>query len=129
MEMKTINLEGMEETKFSKLSKLNTGSIVLLTNGQEVEFIKLKRKYFQANINGECYNIPVQMFSKLIKEKKSNDGYKKLKKGDLFMINHNGNALVFKFVKLNRKGDIVGANPISGQEANIAPILYFDKIK
>ena len=78
-------------------------------------------------MNGTCYSIPVEMFSKIIKKKEENLGYMKLKKGDLFVINNNGYASVFKFIEM-KSGKILATNPISNQKTRISPSFYYGKL-
>ena len=120
--------------KYYEVAKLKTGDIIQLTTGEKVTFIKCKQKNFVGTMeDGKNYNIFINKFDKILENAKqmSNDDlpelFKTLKKGDLFYINHRGNAMLFKFetFKNNR---IVGINPISNGLSNIDVSLYVGKV-
>lgn len=107
----------------------DSGDKVKLTNGKIYEFVKLKRsKFIGKNENG-MYDIPVSMFAEIVEkvEIKINNGYKKLKKGELFFINKNDTAVVFIFEEL-KNGRIFAENPIHGGKTRIDVGLYGGKI-
>lgn len=115
--------------KLIAVSELKTGDTVKLTNGKEAEFIKLKQKNFVGVVDGQSYNIPVNMFSELIKrvdQSAKKDDYMTLKTGDMFYINKSGNALLFCFVGIE-KGRIIGINPISKSRTRIEATMYAGK--
>lgn len=123
--------------KYDKLAKLKRGTIVLATNGDEVEFIALKRKNFQGTSkkDGKTYNYPVAMFVKVISEPKVDpskvEEWKNLQEGELFYINHKNNALLFKFEKLvQRRNKIViqGINISNKIPTDIDTSLYGGKV-
>lgn len=115
--------------KWDTLKKLKTNSMILLTNGEECKFIRLKRKKFIGMINGSTFDIPVNMFKEVLEEAKENVGYKTLKKGELFYItdSRGNDALLYKFdsIKNNR---IIGINPLSNVETSIDVSLYRGKV-
>ena len=114
--------------KWKELSKLNQGTKVSLTNGDIAEFIRLKQKKFIGIINGKSYDIPVNMFVKVIEVAKNNDDYVNLKKGQYFYISDSkSNALLFIFEEI-QKGYIIGINPITKAKTRIDISLYKDKI-
>ena len=97
---------------FNILSELRPGSIVKLTTGETATFLRLKRKNFEGIINGEGYNIPIALFKEVIQKEQLNEGYKTLKKVELFVINHDHKAIIYKFVKIEND-KIIGINPIN----------------
>jgi UDP:flavonoid glycosyltransferase YjiC (YdhE family) len=123
------------EPKFDKLmevNNLNQGDKVKLTNGDIAEFVRLKQKNFVGIINSKSYNIPVNMFASIeskAEKKETNEGYKTLKKDELFYITDQkkGHALLFKFEGL-KNGKIVGISPITGGSAKIDSGLYAGKV-
>jgi hypothetical protein len=128
--MKSAN-EMMNKNPWYILSKLKQGSKILLKSGEEAIFVRLKQKKFIAQINGESWDIPVGNFVKVLEEAKDNLGYKNLKKGEIFYINNNGSAEVFKFdsIKIvNKKERIIGINPIDNSVYKIDASMYAGKI-
>ena len=118
--------------KLSEVSKLNRGDIIKLKSGEEVEFIRLKRKKFLGIIDGTTYNIHVNSFDKVLEKAKDNteENINKLEAGDYFYIesNRGGNALLFKFKRM-KNNKIIGINPISNSRTRIDKALFVDKIK
>jgi len=121
-------------SKYFEVAKLNTGDIIQLTTGEKVTFIKCKQKNFVGTMeDGKNYSIFINKFDKILETAKqiSKDDlpelFKTLTKGDLFYINHRGNAMLFVFetFKNNR---IVGINPISNGTSNIDVSLYAGKV-
>jgi hypothetical protein len=128
--MKSAN-EMMSKSPWYILSKLKTGSKILLKSGEEAIFIRLKQRKFIANINGEGWDIPLENFVKVLEEAKDNIEYRNLKKGELFYINNNGNAELFKFdsIKIARKQErIIGINPITNGKHTIDACMYTGKV-
>lgn len=108
----------------------NQGDKVKLRSGEIVEFIKLNRTKFVFKRNGDAYNTPVENFVEIVEKapiKKISQTYKKLKDGELFFINHKGQAIMFAFVEI-KNGKIVGRNPIDGAKTTIDIGLYGGKI-
>ena len=119
--------------------ELHTGDKIKLTNGDIMEFVRLKRTKFVATMNGQSYSVPIYMYDSLVekvdtnklnevkKEEKKNI-LSELKKGDWFYINKNGKAIVFKFEEV--KGQkIIGINPINGGRARIDISFEIGKIE
>jgi hypothetical protein len=108
----------------------DAGDMVKLTNGKIYEFVKLKRTKFIGKVGGNMYDIPVSMFVEIVEKappKKLDDGYKKLKKGELFFIEKNDRAIVFKFEEM-KNGKIMGINPITKGLTKIDASLYAGKV-
>ncbi|MCT1392050.1 hypothetical protein M4D76_27795 [Peribacillus frigoritolerans] len=106
------------------------GDKIKLTNDKVCEFVKLKRTKFIGKMDGKAYDIPVQMFVEIIEKaepKKLNQSYKKLKKGELFYIEKNESAIVFRFEEL-KNGKIIGINPILNSRTRIDISLYGGKV-
>jgi hypothetical protein len=122
----------IEFSKLQKVVELKQGDLILLTNGQEAEFVRLKQKKFIGTIDGIAYDIPVNMFDKLLKHapKKDTDAYKTLEKGELFYINQSGKALLFIFDSFTQSSmpNIIGVNPISHGKVKIDHRLYVGKV-
>jgi uncharacterized protein YjhX (UPF0386 family) len=118
--------------KLAEVSKLNRGDIIKLKSGEEVEFIRLKRKKFLGIIDGTTYNIHVNSFNKVLEEAEDNteENINKLESGDYFYIesNRGGNALLFKFKRM-KNNKIIGINPISNSRTRIDKALFVDKVK
>jgi len=118
--------------KLAEVSKLNRGDIIKLKSGEEVEFIRLKRKKFLGIIDGTTYNIHVNSFDKVLEEAEDNteENINKLESGDYFYIesNRGGNALLFKFKRI-KNNKIIGINPISNSRTRIDKSLFVDKVK
>jgi hypothetical protein len=98
------------EAKEGDKIKLNTRDIA--------EFVKVKQKKFIGIIDNKRYDIPISMIIEITErvnqEKKKEESLNlisQLKKGDWFYINKSGNALLFKFEKVEGK-KIIGINPI-----------------
>lgn len=107
----------------------NPGDKVKLKNGNVYEFVKLKRTKFLGKNEKGLYDIPVSAFVEIVEkaEIKVNDGYKKLRKGQLFYIDKGGNAIVFIYEEMKR-GRIIARNPITGGLAQIDTSLYGGKV-
>lgn len=109
----------------------NAGDKVQLTNGDVFEFVRLKRTKFIGKKDGQSYDIPVQMFVKIVENaepKKLNDSYKSLNSGELFyIIGKNDDALIFKFKEM-KDGRIIGTNVIHGGRTRIDCGLYGGKV-
>lgn len=118
--------------KLEKMSELNRGDIIKVRSGEEVEFVRLKRKKFLGIIDGTTYDIPVNAFDKVLERNEINIDEKldKLTPGDYFYIesNRGGNALLFKFKKM-RGNKIIGINPISKSNTRIDKELFVDIVK
>jgi urease alpha subunit len=102
------------------------GDKVLLTNGSIYEFVKVKRTKFIATKDSKFYDIPISAFQEIIEKappKKINQGYKKLKVNDLFIIDVKDNACLFSFVEISN-GRIVGINPLNNMRTRIDIGLY-----
>jgi len=127
MESKEKLLKSID--KWNELSQLNEGSKVKLISGEIAIFNRLKRKNFVGIIDNKSYNIPVDMFETVLEksEKKINEKYKSLKKGDLFFISHNNQLLLFKFDKI-KNNKIYGINPINKSVTTIDISLFKGKI-
>lgn len=121
-----------------QVMELNKGDKIKLTNGDIMEFVELKRTKFVATMNGESYRVPVNMFDSVIekvdinkinaeKNAEKKNILSELKKGDWFYINKNGNALAFKFEKVEGN-KIIGINPISGGKSRIDMNFEIGKI-
>ncbi|MFW6029069.1 MAG: hypothetical protein ACOCRO_02315 [Halanaerobiales bacterium] len=119
-----------KKEKLKKVSKLTIGDVVSLTNGDKAEFIRLKRKNFIGIIKNKTYNIPVNMFDKLIEKSNFNidKEIKDLKAGELFYIQaNNGDAVLYEFKQI-KNDKIIGINPISKTKTKINKSLYAGKI-
>jgi len=125
----------VEFEKFNALAELNQGDKLQISNGEEVEFVRLKRKKFIGVIKGQTYDIPVQMFTKVLEkvdiEEEQNKKDKEiatLQKGEYFYIKSNsGEALLFQFESV--KGDkIIGKNIITGVGTRISKVMYEGKV-
>lgn len=103
------------------------GDKVVLKSGKVFTFVKLKRTKFVGRAeDGALYDIPVSSFERIIEKappKKINDSYKKLKKGELFWINHKDSAQLFRFVEI-KNGRIQGINVVDGGKTRIDINLY-----
>jgi len=125
------------EADFQKkmmLADLNPGDKVKLTDGQIAEFKKLKQKNFDGNIDGKPYSIPINMAVEVVEkidrveeESKKLKEAKTLKKDELFYIEKNDRALLFKFETMER-GRIIGINPIDNSRTRIDVSLYAGKV-
>ena len=116
--------------KWEQVRQLNQGDIIELTDGDECEFVRLKQKKFIGIMNGKTYDIPVNMFVKVIKKAESiEDKLANLEEGELFYIQGNsGRAYLYKFLRL--KGNkIIGINPISKTKTTIDRDMYVGKVK
>lgn len=113
--------------KWMELNELRQDSKVLLTSGETATFIKLNKKNFVGIMDGKTFNIPIELFDKVLEVAKLNDGYKKLKKGEAFYISNGKDALLFIFEAME-KGKIIGINPISSSRTRIAVSMYAGKV-
>lgn len=112
----------------SAIYDLEEGDTVKLTTGQIAEFIRAKQKKFVGVISGKSYDIPFSMFDSLvektskikaaIKQESKRNALATIKKGDLFYINKNGDAVVFRYEGIEGKR-IIGINPISNARTRI----------
>lgn len=134
-------MNGLEQlqqsaSKYGSLMKLKVGDIILTTQGKEVEFTELKRKYFHGIelSSGKPYRFPIEMFDKFLREgenKAKSNEWKELKKDELFYIIHKGDAMLFRFDKLEKKRNkivIVGINIASKVPTTIDTALYGGKV-
>ncbi|WP_425203646.1 hypothetical protein [Priestia megaterium] len=114
-----------------ELMNCTEGTKVELTTGDVFEFVRLKRTKFIGKRDGQNYDIPVQMFKKVIgtaPKKELNKSYESLTKNELFYIKDNkGNALIFKFDEI-KNNKIIGVNPVSGTKTRIDVALYVGKV-
>lgn len=120
----------LNSDKFAELYELNLGDKVLLTNGEEAEFVRLKQKKFIGIMRGTSYDIPVNMYVKTIERKEKKDKTKEIqnmKNGQKFMINHSGLAVIYIFDGI-KNGWIIGINPITRGRAKIAMGLFHSTI-
>jgi hypothetical protein len=112
------------------LRGLRYGDKVKLTDGSIAEFVKLKQKNFDGLINGQPYNIPVNMFVEVVEKAEAvteSKEYMTLKKGEPFYINYRGAAQLFTFEGMENF-KIVGTCPVTKKRTTIAPSLYFGKV-
>lgn len=119
----------VNEQKWMALAELKQGDKVKLTSGEIVEFSRLKQSKFIGIMNGNSYDIPVNMFVEVV-EKSTRDmnAYKKLKKGDAFYTDRDGKGILFIFDSIDN-GRIIGRNPIDKSRARIDVSLYGGKVK
>lgn len=125
-----------ESRKYNELRVLQAGDIILTTQGQEVEFTSLKRKNFDGIdvATGKAYRYPVPMFEKFVRKgetKASANEWKELEKGELFYINHKGNAMLYRFEKLEKKRNkivLLGINVATKVPTSIDTTLYGGKV-
>jgi hypothetical protein len=115
-----------------KVAGLMEGDVVKLTNGEVATFIRIKQTRFLGTINGNVFNIPINMFVDVISKAPIEDIIKKanekstvksnvldsLKEGDWFYIVQRGNALAFKFVRVQGTS-VIAKNPINNAEVKI----------
>lgn len=106
------------------------GDKIKLKNGSIYEFVKMKRTKFIGKKDGQMYDIPMDMFLEIVEKgekPKLNNDYKTLRQGELFYINKNDKALLFKFEEI-KNGKIVGINPIGNVRTTIDVGLYGGKV-
>ncbi|WP_252241619.1 hypothetical protein [Clostridium sp. ZBS18] len=108
-----------------EVMELHTGDTIKLTNGDIMEFVRLKRTKFIASMKGQNFDVPIQMYDSLVekvdlkkKENEKSDILKSLKIGEYFYINKGGNAIVFKFDGIEGN-KIIGVNPINNCKTKI----------
>lgn len=108
------------EKKLS-MRELETGDIVLLTNGNEYEFIRLKQSKFLGKRNGVTYDIPIAMFDSCVaKLEKEKFDASTLKENDLFYIlNSKQEPVVFRFQYMLNVNKVKAKNPATGQDYRI----------
>ena len=114
-------------SKWAILVNLKEGSKVLLTSGEEATFIRFKKKNFVAIIKDKSYNVPIEMFKKVLQEATLNEGYKTLKIGEPFYISTGKDAILFTFSGI-KNGRIVGTCPITKTLTNIDASMYAGKV-
>ena len=120
----------MDFNKTMELINCNAGDIVECTDGKKYEMIKVNRvKFVAKNVeNGAAYNIPFEMFVKVVSKKVVNiDKVNSLKPGDLFVINDSKGALLFKFEKFE-KDKIIGVNPLTGIKTRMPKSMFATKV-
>ena len=120
----------MDFNKTMELVNCNAGDIVECTDGKKYEMIKVNRvKFVAKNVeNGAAYNIPFEMFVKVVSKKVVNiDKINSLKPGDLFVINDSKGALLFKFEKFE-KDKIIGVNPLTGIKTRMPKSMFATKV-
>lgn len=120
----------MDFNKTMELINCNAGDIVECTDGKKYEMIKVNRvKFVAKNVeNGAAYNIPFEMFVKVVSKKVVNiDKINSLKPGDLFVINDSKGALLFKFEKFE-KDKIIGVNPLTGIKTRMPKSMFATKV-
>ena len=110
-----------KEATFEQLRlamELKEGDKIKLNSGEIVEFVRTKQKKFVGIMNGALYNISIASINSVVekadqnkKKEESLNLIGQLQKGDWFYINKNGNALAFKFDKIEGK-KIIATNPI-----------------
>lgn len=116
--------------KWLKVSELKEGDKVKLTDGSIAYFVSMKRKNFSATIDGKSYSVPINMFVEVLEKapkKELDKSYLNLKKGELFYIKHNNNALLFKFDEM-KNGKIIGINIGTNGSTRIDASLYGGKV-
>jgi len=114
-----------------ELMNCTEGTKIELTTGDVFEFVRLKRTKFIGKRDGQNYDIPVQMFKKVVgaaPKKQLNKSYESLTKNELFYVKDNkGNALLFKFDEI-KNNKIIGVNPVSSTKTRIDIALYVGKV-
>lgn len=120
--------------KLMAVFELNEGDKVKLTDGSIAEFVRLKQKKFIGIINGTPYDISVNAFDEVVEKvdlkaklKKQEQEYKSLQRNELFFINHNGDAKLYRFNEV-KNGRIIGMNPVTNTRAKIDPSLFGGKV-
>lgn len=116
--------------RLHQLRMCNQGDLVELTTGEVCEFDKMKRKNFLASKDGQFYNIPVEMFVKVVKKAKPKaipQDYLTLKYNELFYIKHKDNASLYRFETIE-KGRIIGINVANQRRTKIDIALYGGKV-
>ena len=149
--MENLNTKSQSEIltlseKREAVYKLNKGDVILLTDGSEMEFDRMKRTKFSAIMDCKTYDVPVGMFVKVLcKAKvkpniisvnfpldipKVQNWYKELKKDDFFyIVNGKGrNCLVFKFVEMSHN-KIIGKHLVDGHRITVDLTFEGGKIK
>ena len=128
--------QAVKMDKLMEVANLIEGDKVKLTNGDVATFVRLKQKNFVGTMNGQSYNIPVNMFVEVVEkvdffaaESKKEEQYSTLKKGELFYITDQkkGNALLFIFEEM-KNGKIIGISPINNTRTRIAPSLFAGRV-
>ena len=64
--------EVKNEVKKQELKALKAGDIILLTDGNEGEFLRLKRTRFTCLVKEEVWEYPIAMFERLVKKGEPN---------------------------------------------------------
>lgn len=108
--------------KKRSMQDIQTGDTVLLINGNEYEFIRLKQKKFIGKRNGVTYDIPVEMFDSVVKvaDKKPFD-VSTLQENDLFYIlNAKQEPIVFRYQYMLNVDKVKAKNPATGQDYRIS---------
>ena len=110
--------------KHLTLLGLQKGDMIKLVDGREIEFLRVKKKNFEAIINEKPYNVPVEMFDTVVKRnvvKNENEKQKKakqFKKGDLIYVEQKGKAILFIFDYV--KGDTIHViNPVNKAKGRV----------
>ena len=126
----------MTETidKYKELMELNNGDKVKLVDGDVAEFVRLKRKNFEGQMNGKLYNIPVELFAEVLERvdmdvlmEEKEKSYRSLNKGELFYLVKGGDAILYRFVEISQNR-LIGENVVNGGRARIDVGLYGGKV-
>lgn len=108
---KVIRKNGMEKNDLETCQKLDR---VKLIDGNEVTFIKLKRKYFEAMIGKTTYNVPVEYFHSISAKRPSTiSPCVDLNQGDKMMIVENGKIVIYLYHAYDDQ-TIYVKNPVDG---------------
>lgn len=107
--------------KKSKLKRCKIGDTVLCTNGHEYEFVRMKQSKFIGKRRGVAYDIPVEMFTTVVKEAEAVEfDPHTLREGELlYILNNKQEPVIYKFKYMINANKIMATNPITGTGVRI----------
>jgi hypothetical protein len=115
------NVTSTLQEKKSELRTLELGDTVICSNGNQYEFIRMKRDKFIGKRNGVNYDIPAAMFES-VKHKAAKETFdtSSLKEGDLFYIlNSKQQPILFSFKYAISSTRIMAINPVTSTSMRI----------
>jgi hypothetical protein len=118
--------------KISALRQLELGDIVLCTNGNEYEFIRLKQsKFIGKRVGGPTYDIPVEMFVEMVrKSDKVAFDPSTLQQGDLFyVLNGKQELLLYKYKYMINADKLMAENPVTSQGVRIPATMVKGSVR
>ncbi|MEB2276980.1 hypothetical protein LAV82_23460 [Bacillus sp. ILBB4] len=119
------------DEKKAILKGLNIGDIVLLVDGREFEFVRMKQTKFIAKNRGVAYNVQLAAFKEVVRrveQKQFDPGT--LKQGDLvYTLDAQQNPVIYRYKYMINSNRMMAENPVTAGGVRIDMGLIKGSVK